>query len=271
MSPVIEVEDRRSWVPVLAAALLIAVIGVAVFLISRSSEDVPPVTTPTETTLIEGTTSTSTVLEPTTTIDPADEVWNQQAPWVGAGIGDFRTNHFGVPFSFSMGDTVWKSGSQREDAISVHVDNLAVFVDVFRAPDSIEETVETLRAMHEAVPEASMSEPVLASLAGAEGVMFATSGLPILGRDMLTSADLLPPGVEFFTIAGPNGELFVVGGEQGEVYVLDVAGETVVVSWRSARVVPGVLGGGAPPEDVLEDARQSARELIETIVWKDIG
>ena len=236
---------RGVLIAVAAFAAVLLVVGVVAALTSSGGE-------------VVGTT-TSIESAPTTTLDPTEAAWEAIPAFDSAGgFGDFRSTTFAVPFSFDTGSVHFYLKFEHEDWLSItNPLGTILAIDVVVVTDSIEETVRAFNEVHNFYPDAQMTDPVPATIGGAEGVMFETTGLPIVMPDDADHPFITPPDVAKTPMVGAGG---------GAVFIVDVDGQIIVVGY-----------GGVDTErigqetGVIEGARRAARRLVDSIVWKNLS
>lgn len=248
-------EDKRSMVPWLVAAAATVILGVAIILVTQSTEEAPPATQLTPTTVADA--APTTVVTPTT-LDPVEAAWQEIPLFVGRGRGELRTVSFAVPFSFDTGDATWVSGSLNSpERFGMFFEGMVVLVDVIPGLDSIDATVEAFADWQATYPDTEMTEAVPASVGGAEGVVFETFGLPFEDPDN-PSPFTDPEGINYG------------GGEFTETFVVDVNGQILIVAHTFAKNFPGDAVPAYEQEE-YDAANASAKAIIDSIVWKDLN
>jgi hypothetical protein len=277
---------RLRWALLAAAATIIVVVGL-VSLVSNDDNneilDTPsptagtsPTTEPPAATSVPTTSPTTepaaTTAAPTSSpLDPAEAAWQEIPPMLFAGVtGEYRTNTFGVPFKFDTGDMAHTKTWEREDWIAISNDEVPGWIDVFTGLDSIDATIEEFQAMHEAVESAQMDEPEPATLAGAEGVVFRSVGLPpgvgLTEQDLYEFTAPIPDrGVwtdsSAYGVATPG--MSSPGSDGVSIWVIDVNGQIVVVAQSALDM--------QMTADVHTRSREATRSLINSISWKDLS
>lgn len=258
-------DEKRSMMPWLVAAAAAVILGAAIILVTQSTEEAPPATQLTPTTIADAAPTTLADVMPTTevtpmTLDAVEAAWQEITPWISGGNGEFRTNTFSVPFAFSTEGASWTNGLQGAEWIFLrHNGTPSVILDVFVVEMSVEEATQEWVSTHDAVEGAEMTEPVEVTIAGANRVRFDSSGLPI------NKAMLDVPEVIFFS--APDGG--VPAGQEGFVYIIEVNDQTLIVAVSTAVSIFDVAFTPEPGD--VESATSDALALINTIIWKDLN
>lgn len=278
--------DRRWLLAVAAALILIVVLSTRVFsgddnaLLTDEPEvtttlpeqtDSSVVTEPPTSTTEPNESATTTSVAPSSSLDPAEAAWQDIPALLFAGSkGELRTNTFSVPFRFDTAGVPVTKDWEREDWFAIASDEVAGWIDVFVGLDSVEATVEEFRNMHDFYDSAEMNEPVPATLGGADGLVIQSVGLPV-GVDLADSDrhEFLAPITQRGQWAGGGAYGLASPGRSGpdspgvSIWVGEVSGQVAVVAQSSIDM-----------QNTLEErdlARQGIRELMDSIVWKDVA
>lgn len=111
-------ESKRSVMPWLVAAVLIAVVGLAAIFLAQDGDETPVATEPLPSTVPEAAPPTVADVAPTTLAAVEDE-WDQMPTLAFAGAeGVYRTDGFGVPFSVTLPDG-WIRGDDEFDQVEL--------------------------------------------------------------------------------------------------------------------------------------------------------
>lgn len=259
---------RPGWIIALAVFAAVIILGAAIALITIRSDEVDPATTlPTPTTTTAAPTTTTEATTTTTALDPEND-WDA-IPGFGSGDaqGLVRTTDFAVPLAFDIGSTQYQLDLEREDWISIGSTPFGPVrgIDAVLTTDTIEATVAVFNAIHDEYPDAEMTDPVPATLGGAEGVVFSTVGLP-------THFTMPEDADHSFIATYPDDDevRWTVAAGSGEIFVVDVDGQTVVVGYGVSRqCLAGCDTGTATPGQV-ETAKERLRAVVDSIVWRDL-
>lgn len=248
------VRNRRWLIP---SAVLVIVLGVVIVILNQdSNQDVPVIADPTPTTAVETTTNS----EVTTTLDVTEAEWQAIPVWNDTGSGgNYRTNVYGSPFSFTTQDGWFQApgGATETSYVIQLMDMSPLRIITMTTAMTTEDVVAEYVAAHDAIPEAEMTEPEPTEIGGATGMRFESVGLPFQLEDPslvpFVGADyLLDPGM-----GGPGGGSAtpILGAGKALFHVVDVDGVTNLVVYQ-----------GIPEH--YDQNRDAAAEYFDSVVWK---
>lgn len=249
-------ERSVAW---LAAAALVAVVGLAIFLINQGAVQDPVATNPVPTTVAEPTPTNAPDAAPTTQPSPTTTVDVVEAEWEAIPIGSFELemgeqyrsspSGFIVPFAFQVpayDDTAGRRFIRPFDSAEFvyfaceqppGVECGEIFVFDPRV-STLEEAVDAVTSMS----GPTFTEPTATEIAGAPGVEF--------------EASFEEPGsATLHAFSNGFDQIGIIEGERVRAYFVDVAGQPV-----------GILVI-APETGPFSDEGQI---LIDSIIWKGL-
>lgn len=191
------------------------------------------------------TTTTSTTVAPTTTLDPAEQAWQNIIPFVvrGDGATRNRTTVMSVPFSFVPAQG-WVKWDERSTSLAANEGDPLTFLVFSAVSMSVDELVVAYEAVSECF-DAAMTEPLPSEVGGASGVTFEIVGLPEFTDDACEVPNM------------DVNEDFVAGVGRGLFHIVDVSGTTVAAIYWT---FPGQYA----------DHLNSVNDMLESVIWKTL-
>lgn len=222
---------KAAWL--VAAAVVVA--GVAVILLNQGSGGPSVATQPTTQTTLA--TTPTTVAPPPTAVEVADP-WESISTSLLGVAGEYRSNGFFVPFSYTVPEDWWLKPDQAADFFGIGADTVEVqqLTDGIFLWDLGAGTVDGTISQLIGSDRLEATDPVPTSIGGASGVSL----------DMTTDD---PLGVRL------TGTFGIVDGEAITAHVVDVGGSVVTIF-----VIEFTDGLG-----------EELQAVLDSIVWKDLS
>lgn len=248
-----EKEQRSRSMAWLAAAVLVVLVGVAVFLLNQGDEEAPTATDPPPTTLAQ---SSTTVIESSLSDIPV---------WIGQGNGQWTPARSKIPYAFTNAEG-WNSihTSSTEERFSLcpgspeggsaSMCNLASVSVHFLDYETVDETREFLASFEGA--ELGDEQPIAIDSAPGIRFEFTHDIPPHIGQ--FQGGLEVPAAVDMGNDMTPLGE-----GPFGRsiVSIVDVDGVIVTLVFQGTEVSRGA------PTDGFATYKEDGLGIIDSIIW----
>ena len=258
-------EDQRRRGPILwlAAAVLVAVVGLAVLILNQGTEEPPPATNPVPTTLAPPTTEAA----PTTTV--AESALADIPVWLRSGNGQWVPAQSAIPFAFTNTDG-WNSvgTALTEERFTIcpptedgrfPLCNLAIVAVLFLEPETIEETRDLLASFDGA--ELGEEQPI--TIDGAPGIRFEFTH-DVASVSEQVQGEIPVPAAYVENLGSGGARLTPLGeGQLGRsiIYIVDVGGTVVTLSYQGVDTARGAA------QDGFDTYREPGLAIIDSIIW----
>lgn len=256
---------RTAMMRWLAAAVFVAVVGVALVIASQGTEKAPPATDVVTTTLAQPTT---TLAEPTTTV--AESALADIPVWLRSGNGQWVPAQSAIPFAFTNADG-WNSlgTALTEERFTIcpstedgafQFCNLASVAVLFLEPETIEETRDLLASFERA--ELGEEQPI--TIDGAPGIRFEfTHDVASISEQV--QGEIAVPAAYVSNLGASAGDRVTPLGEgplgRSVIFIVDVDGVVVTLSYQGVDTARGAA------EDGFDTYQESGLAIIDSIIW----